>query len=104
MASIMKMTRLVPALRASMMQRPTAYVISERSMTNFSDKERGEETVHFRKADEELLRKLLQKVTLCDPFLHHERHLKALRLYWGHVVVGQVPYCGVGLSSTERHP
>ncbi len=32
-------------------------------MTNFKDKERGEETVHFRKADEELLRKLLQKVT-----------------------------------------
>ena len=31
-------------------------------MTNFKDKERGEETVHFRKADEELLRKLLQKV------------------------------------------
>ncbi|CAL5228330.1 g11439 [Coccomyxa viridis] len=62
MASILKATRLAPALRAYAVQRPSVYILGERSMTNFKDKERGEETVHFRKADEELLRKLLQKV------------------------------------------
>ena len=62
MASILKMARLAPILRAGTLQRPAAILITERHMTNFKDKERGEETVHFRKADEELLRKLLQKV------------------------------------------
>lgn len=77
MASILKATRLAPALRAYAVQRPSVYILGERSMTNFKDKERGEETVHFRKADEELLRKLLQKVhaphDLCrwlPPYLH----------------------------------
>ena len=63
MASILKTTRLAPMLRAYTVQRSSVYIIGERAMTNFKDKERGEETVHFRKADEELLRKLLQKVT-----------------------------------------
>ena len=62
MASILKATRLAPVLRAYAVQRPSVYILGDRSMTNFKDKERGEETVHFRKADEELLRKLLQKV------------------------------------------
>ncbi|KAK9918185.1 hypothetical protein WJX75_002078 [Coccomyxa subellipsoidea] len=31
-------------------------------MTSFSDREKGEELVHFRKEDERLLRKLLEKV------------------------------------------
>ena len=63
MASILKTTRLAPMLRAYTIHRSSVYIIGERAMTNFKDKERGEETVHFRKADEELLRKLLQKVT-----------------------------------------
>ena len=62
MASILTLARLAPVLRAGTLQRPAAISITERYMTNFKDKERGEETVHFRKADEELLRKLLQKV------------------------------------------
>ena len=62
MASILTMARLAPILRAGTLQRPAAMFITERQMTNIKDKERGEETVHFRKADEELLRKLLQKV------------------------------------------
>ncbi len=80
MASILKATRLAPVLRAYAVQRPSVYILGDRSMTNFKDKERGEETVHFRKADEELLRKLLQKVdaphTLCrcpHPNLHCTR-------------------------------
>lgn len=64
MAFLIKMARLAPVLRVGALQRPSAYLLCERNMTNFKDKERGEETVHFRKADEELLRKLLQKVML----------------------------------------
>ena len=70
MANVLRAARLAPVLRTYALQRPPAYVIGERSMTNFKDKERGEETVHFRKADEELLRKLLQKV-------HSPHHLFA---------------------------
>lgn len=62
MATVLRAARLAPVLRTYALQRPSAYLIGERSMTNFKDKERGEETVHFRKADEELLRKLLLKV------------------------------------------
>ena len=74
MALVLKMARLAPILRAGTLQRPAAILITERHMTNFKDKERGEETVHFRKADEELLRKLLQKVMLlCSAVLTCER-------------------------------
>jgi hypothetical protein len=64
MASLIKMARLAPVLRVGVLQKPSAYVLAERTMTSFQDKERGEEQIHFRKADEELLRKLLQKVML----------------------------------------
>jgi hypothetical protein len=64
MASTIRMARLAPVLRMGVLQKSSAYALAERTMTSFQDKERGEETVHFRKADEELLRKLLQKVML----------------------------------------
>ena len=82
MTTLLRATRLAPVLRTCALQKPSAYVLGERSMTNFKDKERGEETVHFRKADEDLLRKLLQKVhtlyLLCNPFSQQCRLSAAL--------------------------
>ncbi|EIE19530.1 NaCl-inducible protein [Coccomyxa subellipsoidea C-169] len=61
MAFLQRVSRIAPTLRSLSAQRPAMYYISERSVT-FSDREKGEELVHFRKEDEKLLRKLLEKV------------------------------------------
>lgn len=62
MNALKRVSSLAPSLRMLIVQRPAIAAASQRGMTNFKDKERGEETVHFRKEDEKLLRKLLEKV------------------------------------------
>lgn len=62
MTFLQRVSIVAPSLRSLAAQRPAMYYISERSMTSFSDREKGEERVHFRKEDEKLLRKLLEKV------------------------------------------
>lgn len=59
---VQRITNLAPTLRSLSARQPAVYYAAERYMTNFKDKERGEELVHFRKEDEKLLRKLLEKV------------------------------------------
>jgi hypothetical protein len=53
---------LVPSLRMMSVQRQAIACVAQRGMGTFEDKERGEEQIHFRKEDEKLLRKLLEKV------------------------------------------
>ena len=62
MTFLQRVSTLAPTLRSLSAQRPAMYYVSERSMASFSDREKGEELVHFRKEDERLLRKLLEKV------------------------------------------
>ena len=62
MAMLQRVSSLAPTLRSISAQRPAFYYLADRSVTHFNDREKGEELVHFRKEDEKLLRKLLEKV------------------------------------------
>ncbi len=61
MALLQRVSSLAPTLRSLSAQRPAFYFLVDRSV-HFKDREQGEELVHFRKEDEKLLRKLLEKV------------------------------------------
>ncbi|BDA46765.1 hypothetical protein COCOBI_09-2180 [Coccomyxa sp. Obi] len=61
MALLQRVSSLAPTLRSLSAQRPAYYFLVDRSV-HFKDREKGEELVHFRKEDEKLLRKLLEKV------------------------------------------
>lgn len=61
MALLQRVSSLAPTLRSLSAQRPAFRFLVDRSV-HFKDREKGEELVHFRKEDEKLLRKLLEKV------------------------------------------